>query len=189
MSEEEKKEQQPESSTSEEPEGQDFWESSSKPEPTGETVAQEEEQPAMTLLRGIARIMEEMNLSEVTYEEEGIKLSLKTMQATPQQTLTQLPASQDGVFVPIEGSVIDNELVTIGAFMVGIFYHAPEPGKEPYVKIGDRVSEGEPLCVIVVMKHLYEQKAEFDCEIVDILVEDTETVQYDTPLFKVRRIS
>ncbi len=197
MSEQEKKEEQRESSTAEEPKGQNVGEGSSKPEPTGEAVAQEavaqeEEQPAMMLLREIAQIMKEMNLSEVTYEEEGIKLSLKhgvTVQATPQQTLTQLPASQNGTLVPIEGSVVTDELVAIGAFMLGIFYSAPVPGEEPYVKVGDRVSEGEPLCVIVVMKHLNEQKAEFDCEIVEILVEDAEPVQYDTPLFKVRRTS
>lgn len=180
MSEEEKKEEGQEPPISEEPE-ENFWEASSK---------REEEKPTITLLREIARIMEEMDLTEVSYEEEGIKLSLKrgiTVQAVPQQTLPQLPVPQNGI---LEGEIASaGELATIGAFMVGVFHRAPEPNAEPYVEVGDRVSEGAPLCVIMAMKHLNEQKAEFDCEIVEILVEDTDRVEFDQPLFKVRRIS
>jgi len=183
MNEEEKKEEGQESSTPEEQEEEGFWEAS---------IKGEEEKPAITLLRQIYRIMEETDLTEVSYEEENIKLSLKrglTVQAIPQQTLPQLPVPQSEI---IEGETADvgaGELATIGAFMLGTFYRAPEPGAEPYVEVGTQVSEGAPLCVIDAMKHLNEQKAKFDCEIVEILVEDGGRVEFDQPLFKVRKLS
>ena len=183
MSEHEKKEEQQESPESEEPEGENFWEVSSK---------RGEEKPAIILLREIAKIMDEMDLSEVSYEEENIKLSLKrglTMLPPQQQTLPQLPAPQDGVFGSIESSAGTGELVIISTEIPGIFYRAPQPGAEPHVKVGDIVNEGDTLCVIEAMKHFNEIKAEFDCEIVEIMAEDAESVEYDAPLFKVRRIS
>lgn len=158
----------------------------------GQESQEQEEQAAITLLRQIAQIMEETDLTEVSYEEGDIKLSLKRglpVQATPQQTVPQLPVLQNDV---LEGETVNTgpgELVNIGAFMLGTFYSAPEPGAEPYVEVGVQVNEGSPLCVIDAMKHFNEQKAEFDCEIVEILVEDGERIEYEQPLFKVRRLS
>ncbi len=72
--------------------------------------------------------------------------------------------------------------------MVGTFYKAPSPNSAPYVKIGDKVKKGQVLCIIEAMKIMNEIEAEFDCEILDVLVEDGEPVEFDTPLFKVKRI-
>jgi acetyl-CoA carboxylase biotin carboxyl carrier protein len=81
---------------------------------------------------------------------------------------------------------IEGELIT--SPMVGTFYQAPSPDSPPYVKVGDKVKKGQTLCIIEAMKIMNELEAEFDCEILEILVEDGQPVEFDTPLFRVKRV-
>jgi acetyl-CoA carboxylase biotin carboxyl carrier protein len=82
--------------------------------------------------------------------------------------------------------VVEGELIT--SPMVGTFYQAPSPDSPPYVKVGDKVKKGQTLCIIEAMKIMNELEAEFDCEILEILVEDGQPVEFDTPLFRVKRL-
>ena len=72
--------------------------------------------------------------------------------------------------------------------MVGTFYQAPSPDSPPYVRVGDKVKKGDTLCILEAMKIMNEIEAEFDCEILEILVEDGQPVEFDTPLFRVKRL-
>ena len=72
--------------------------------------------------------------------------------------------------------------------MVGTFYQAPSPDSPPYVKVGDKVKAGQTVCIVEAMKIMNEIQAEFDCEILEVLVEDGQAVEFDTPLFKVKRV-
>jgi oxaloacetate decarboxylase alpha subunit len=71
--------------------------------------------------------------------------------------------------------------------MVGTFYRAPAPDAEPFVEIGQIVETGQTLCIIEAMKLMNEIEAEFSGEIVDILVENGQPVEYGQPLFLIRR--
>ena len=81
---------------------------------------------------------------------------------------------------------VEGDLIT--SPMVGTFYQAPSPDSPPYVKVGDKVKKGQTLCIIEAMKIMNELEAEFDCEILEILVEDGQPVEFDTPLFRVKRV-
>ena len=83
-------------------------------------------------------------------------------------------------------SVRDNE--TINAPIVGNFYRQPAPDAPYFVHEGDKVSKGQIICILEAMKLMNELKAEFDCEIVKILVENATMVEYDTPLFEIKRL-
>jgi acetyl-CoA carboxylase biotin carboxyl carrier protein len=72
--------------------------------------------------------------------------------------------------------------------MVGTFYRAPSPDSPPFVKEGDKVSKGQTLCIIEAMKIFNEIEAEFDCKILEILVEDGQPIEYDMPLFLVEKL-
>ena len=72
--------------------------------------------------------------------------------------------------------------------MVGTFYAAPSPDSPPFVKAGDTVRKGQTLCILEAMKIMNELEAEFDCKILEVLVEDGEPVEYDKPLFRVERL-
>jgi len=68
--------------------------------------------------------------------------------------------------------------------MPGTFYTASSPETPNYVKIGDKVSQGDTLCIIEAMKIMNEIEAEKDGTIKSILVEDAQPVEYNQPLFE-----
>ena len=98
-------------------------------------------------------------------------------------------ASNDGAAAPAqpdteteEAGAGANEHV-VKAPIVGTFYEAPSPDSDPYVGVGDHVSEGDVLCIIEAMKLMNEIEAETSGTIKEVLVEDAEPVEFDQPLF------
>jgi acetyl-CoA carboxylase biotin carboxyl carrier protein len=69
--------------------------------------------------------------------------------------------------------------------MVGTFYKSPEPGAEPYVKVGGRISPGQTVCVIEAMKIMNEIEAEIAGVVREVLVEDAQPVEFGQVLFRV----
>lgn len=68
--------------------------------------------------------------------------------------------------------------------IVGTFYRSPSPEEPAYVEVGDRVEEGDTVCIVEAMKVMNEVKAEQSGEVVDICVEDGDSVEYGQELFK-----
>ena len=62
--------------------------------------------------------------------------------------------------------------------MVGTYYYAPEPGAPQYVSVGDRISKGQTLCIIEAMKIMNEIESEFDGVVREILVDNSQPVEY-----------
>ncbi|RXJ91694.1 acetyl-CoA carboxylase, biotin carboxyl carrier protein [Arcobacter sp. CECT 8983] len=77
---------------------------------------------------------------------------------------------------------------TINSPMVGTFYAAPSPEASNFVKKGDTVKKGQTLCILEAMKIMNEVEAEFDCKIIDILIENGNPVEYDMPMFVVEKL-
>lgn len=71
----------------------------------------------------------------------------------------------------------------VKAELVGTFYRAPAPDADPFVEVGDRVGEGDVLCIIEAMKIMNEIECETAGIVKKILVEDAEPVEFDQPLF------
>lgn len=69
--------------------------------------------------------------------------------------------------------------------IVGTFYRSSSPDVPAFVQAGDKVKKGEVLCILEAMKVMNELEAEFDMEIVDVLVENATLVEYNQPIFKV----
>lgn len=86
---------------------------------------------------------------------------------------------------PAPASVVDPRWVEITAPMVGTFYRSPAPDEPPYVNKGDRISAGQTVCIVEAMKLMNEIEAEVAGEIVDILVENGQPVEYGQPLMRV----
>lgn len=72
--------------------------------------------------------------------------------------------------------------------MVGTFYRAPSPDSAPYVNVGDKVKKGQTIAIIEAMKIMNEIEAEFDCQIVEILATDAQSVEFSSELFAVEKI-
>lgn len=80
----------------------------------------------------------------------------------------------------------DPNLVAVLSPMVGTFYRAPAPGEAPFVKVGDRIQMGQTVCIIEAMKLMNELEAEVSGEVVEILAENGQPVEFDQPLMRVR---
>ncbi|KPK06479.1 MAG: hypothetical protein AMS20_04625 [Gemmatimonas sp. SG8_28] len=86
---------------------------------------------------------------------------------------------------PAAGEVSDSTLFEIKSPMVGTFYAQPEPGAEPYVRAGTRVTQGQTLCIIEAMKIMNPIDAEVTGVIKEIAVQDAQPVEFGQVLFRV----
>ena len=77
----------------------------------------------------------------------------------------------------IEGKIINSP-------MVGTFYTSSKPGAEPFVKVGSKIKTGDILYIIEAMKLLNEIQSDYDGEIVEVLVENAEPVEFGQPLLE-----
>ena len=133
------------------------------------------------------------NILEFENEEFRIYLD-KSASAPVQHTAQSVESVTHTITEPIVQKIeakaeCESEGDLITSPMVGTFYQAPSPDSPPYVRVGDKVKKGQTLCIIEAMKIMNELEAEFDCEILEILVEDGEPVEFDTPLFRVKKLS
>ncbi|MUL35193.1 acetyl-CoA carboxylase biotin carboxyl carrier protein [Gloeocapsopsis dulcis] len=78
----------------------------------------------------------------------------------------------------------DQKLVEVISPMVGTFYRAPAPGEPSFVEVGDRVRSGQTVCIIEAMKLMNEIETEVSGQVVEILVQNGEPVEYGQPLLR-----
>ncbi len=142
---------------------------------------------------------EKSGLSEIVYKKDGEEVTLKkgvpfampqavampAMPAMPAPAAHGAPSHPAASEAPARHAA-DTEFIP--APLVGTFYRSPAPDAPPFVEKGDTVKKGKPLCILEAMKLMNEFQAEFDLEIVAILVENGKMVEFGTPLFEVRRV-
>lgn len=75
--------------------------------------------------------------------------------------------------------------IPIKSPMIGTFYRSSSPDVEPFVKVGDKVKAGQPVCIIEAMKLFNEIESEVSGTIVKVLLDNASPVEYDQPLFLV----
>ncbi|SDK54355.1 acetyl-CoA carboxylase biotin carboxyl carrier protein [Lacicoccus qingdaonensis] len=132
--------------------------------------------------------MEKASLSELSYKDGDVDIKLK--KEAPREVM-EVPAKQTTNVAPqqtsqaSESEPAEKEGKLIKAPMVGTFYKAPSPESEPFIAVGDNVSNDSVVCILEAMKLFNEIQAETSGEIVEILVEDGDMVEYDQPLFRV----
>ncbi|HEY6108915.1 MAG TPA: acetyl-CoA carboxylase biotin carboxyl carrier protein [Gemmatimonadales bacterium] len=90
-----------------------------------------------------------------------------------------------GAAAPPPAAAPPSALLEIKSPMVGTFYKAPEPGAEPYVKVGTRVATGQVVCIIEAMKIMNEIEAEVQGAIREVCVENAQPVEFGQVLFRV----
>ncbi|HET6943845.1 MAG TPA: biotin/lipoyl-containing protein [Gaiellaceae bacterium] len=134
-------------------------------------------------IREIVRIVQESGIGEVTIEEAGMRVSVRSTPDTPvaappdQAPLARPEPEAAPVLLPSNG------LVRIESPMVGTFYRAPEPGSPPFVEEGDVVGPGQTLCILEAMKLMNEVKAEVEAVVRTIYVDNAQAVEFGQLLF------
>ncbi len=149
-------------------------------------------------IKELLELMAEHNVGEIEIEKDNAKIKLRKMpsgevmmQGTPQmmapmQTAMHVPVPASTPAVVTQAS--DEEGVTIvRSPMVGTFYASPAPDQPAYVSVGKVVKDGDVLCIIEAMKLMNEIKSELGGTVVEILVQNGQTVEYDQPILKIKK--
>jgi len=144
-------------------------------------------------VKKLIEMLENSSLNEIVIKEgeESVKLvksagfnqAPQMVSALPQvteQPVTEQKLSEETT-EEIKPKTIDGK--SINSPMVGTFYNSPNPGADSFVKVGDKVSEGDVLCIIEAMKMMNEVKSDYNGVIKEILISDAEPVEYGEALF------
>ncbi len=86
--------------------------------------------------------------------------------------------------VPVTPSQ-EPKFVEVVSPMVGTFYRAPAPGEVAFVEVGDRIRLGQTVCIIEAMKLMNEIETEVSGQVIEILVQDGEPIEYGQPLMRI----
>jgi acetyl-CoA carboxylase biotin carboxyl carrier protein len=117
--------------------------------------------------------------------ELEITVKAKAEAAAARVQSNAVPENEVVVEAPL-GSDLLNGLHAVRSPVVGTFSRAPAPGEEPYVEVGDRISEGQTLCIVEAMKLMNEIPSDVTGEVVEVLAENAGGVEYDQPLFYIK---
>ncbi|QSJ17747.1 acetyl-CoA carboxylase biotin carboxyl carrier protein [Nostoc sp. UHCC 0702] len=99
--------------------------------------------------------------------------------------VTESAVAISGVQLPGSSAKIDKKWVEVPSPMVGTFYRAPAPSEAAFVELGDRVRNGQTVCIIEAMKLMNEIETEVSGQVMEILVENGEPVEYGQPLMRI----
>jgi acetyl-CoA carboxylase biotin carboxyl carrier protein len=141
-------------------------------------------------------------LEEFEYEHAGLRIRLKkasaSVNATPQGGVLpeSLPRQPQATELPAPtlvsptaapaSAAVSEDLHTIKSPIVGTFYAAASPGAPPFVKVGDAIQVGQVVCIIEAMKLMNEIEADVSGELVRVLIENGQPVEYGQGLFAIR---
>lgn len=138
----------------------------------------------------IVDLVKRSDVGEIQVRRGELEITVK---ARAEPLLSAAPAISHHKAVPEPASEAAQEfspkrngLCEVRSPVVGTFYRSPAPGEEPYVEVGDRVKAGQTLCIIEAMKMMNEIPADVSGEVVEVLAENAEGVEYDQPLFYLR---
>ena len=142
-------------------------------------------------------------LASIDINQGGDSISLKRMEGgvvvssvVPQQVVATPVVAQEVAApvaevpsTPVETPKSDANVSEIKSPIVGTFYRAPSPDAPSYVEVGTSVKKGQPLCILEAMKLMNTLEAECDGVIEEILVQNGDLVEFDQPIFKIRKVA
>lgn len=150
-------------------------------------------------LRELLTALNGTDIAEVTIKSSDLELTVRKASGTVNLAVPSSPAS---AIAPPPAQPMPPETaapapspapppssadksVDIVSPMVGTFYRAPAPDEPPFVDVGDRISTRQTVCIIEAMKLMNEVESEVAGEVIEILVENGEPVEYNQPLMRV----
>lgn len=144
-------------------------------------------------IAGLVKIIEDSALKEFSYKEGEIKITMSKREHPPivAAGVPSMPAmGMTPSAAPVQATAEEgeDESLFITSPIVGTFYSAAAPDVPAFVRVGDRVKEGQTVCILEAMKLMNEIQCEYDCEIEAVLVSNEQKVEYGQPLFRVKRI-
>lgn len=156
-------------------------------------------------IKDLIRMIDQSAVNELEIEKEGFRLCIRkhkmevaaantfhSVSSAAPATNPQLPAGAPiasvsaGQWAAEEAKQTADNLHRIVSPMVGTFYQSSSPGADPYVTVGDKIQEKSVVCIVEAMKLMNEILAEVKGEIIEVLVENGQLIEYGQPLFLVK---
>lgn len=133
----------------------------------------------MDEIKELIALLESSGLEEIEIEENGRRIRVK--KPSPKSTLPtnanfSIHSTDQRGNVQAAGHLLKSPFV-------GTFYRQPAPDAEPFVEKNDRVKKGDILCMVEAMKLMNEIESDINGRIIDILVENSDPVEFGQPLF------
>ena len=142
-------------------------------------------------LQELIKCAAENKIGEFLYEDENVKLRIRGPQTAalpvvPVQTEVAALAAQAAVQPQAAAPALEEKPAgnAIVSPIVGTFYAAPGPDKDPFVKVGQHIAEGDIVFIIESMKVMNEVPADKSGTVVEILVENGEGVEFGQPILR-----
>lgn len=142
----------------------------------------------------LVEIVEKSSLTVFSYKDGDVKLTMSKLDNPPvvAGAMPPMPPMAPAGAPSVSSDAAaeqpqDDGTEFITSPIVGTFYAAPSPDAPAFVKVGDRVKNGETVCILEAMKLMNEIQCEFDCEIEAVLVSNEQKVEYGQPLFRVKK--
>lgn len=144
-------------------------------------------------IRKYAELMKELDLTALEINETTGNVRLERMPAPVMPAMPMPPAAPAAMAAaaptaPVTAPAASGgDYISVKSPMVGVFYAAPAENAEPFVKVGDKVSKGQTLCIVEAMKLMNELPADQDGIITEICVQNGQVVDYGCELFKMKK--
>lgn len=152
----------------------------------------------LKLVKKLLDLISESDANEIAVEEGDFKMKVKKVSSDAQPVQYQMAAPQQQAPAPQPAkpqaesagsspaeSKPDGE--TVKSPIVGTYYEAPSPDSDPFISVGDSIKKGQTLCIVEAMKIMNEIEAEFDGVVQKILVNNGQPVEFDQPLFIIKK--
>lgn len=136
------------------------------------------------LIRDLAAILDETKLTEIEVEEGDLKIRVARQVQTVQATVAAPMAAPVAAIAaaPMEKTAAEISKNAVASPMVGTAYLSPAPGADTYISVGQTVEKGQTLLIIEAMKTMNQIPAPRSGTVTAILVEDSQPVEYGSPL-------
>ena len=166
-------------------------------EKAGQATSKEVNKLNLSDVKELIKLVNETEITEVSLESAGVKVAIKKGHTRGVDPVAQSPvfhvatAQQERLeatpAAPVQAvKEVKPGMTPVVSPMVGMFYRASAPDDPPFVKVGDRVQKGQTLCIIEAMKLMNEIDSEVTGEIVEIMAENSQPVEYGQTLFLIK---
>jgi acetyl-CoA carboxylase biotin carboxyl carrier protein len=157
----------------------------------------------LTQIKKLIKIVEASEITDFSIQEGDLRIKISKNRKSPfemnyqVQTPVSAAPQPHAAAHPVESEPVQKDSAEapkdtekfheIRSPIVGTFYRAPAPDADPYVQIGDQVSDGTVLCIVEAMKLMNEIESDMSGKVVKILVENGTPVEYNQPIFLIEK--